>query len=113
MDRLGLGLCDSCGLWHQNGCCYESLNRLCRAHKRHIDAAVLNFALRKFSTLCSFGLGKSTVSYSSLKQSVCNEESNNLNWEPVDNMVPELWSFFYRHARQKIYWAHLAIRVHV
>ena len=73
------------------------------------DAAVLHFALRKFSKLCSFAQALSTMPCYCFGQSAFNGESNNPNWEPVDYMVPELWPFFYRHARRKIYWARLAI----
>ena len=54
---------------------------------------------------------QSSVSFvhCAMLQSVFNEESNNLNWEPVDNMVPELWPFIYRHANN--YWVHPAIYV--
>ena len=51
-----------------------------------------------FQSSVSFAQALSTMPSYSFEQSIFNEESNNLNWEPVDNIVSELWPPFYRHA---------------
>ena len=65
----------------------------------------------KFQSYVSFAQALSTLPCYSFEQSTFNGESNNLNWEPVDNMVPKLWRSFYRHTRRKFYWACLYVYI--